>query len=148
MGRQLTEKAIVRRDSKAEKVRKLAIFMLENRKLSRQEISEQTGIPYQTLCELIRDSDLLQAIRGQASKKMLAMIPLAVQGFEDSLQTKNDKIKFMASQELLRSEKILGPERVDVTVNDNSTRTIEELQEKIKRAQNIPSPTIDAEVIS
>ncbi len=137
-----------RREVKIERLKKLAIFMLENPKLTRHEISEQFGIPYQVLCEFMRDSLLLQAVKGFASKKILGMIPLAVQGMEDSITSDNSKIKFMASQELLRSEKILGPERVDVTINDTSTRTIEELQEKIRKAQAIPSPTIDAEIIS
>lgn len=133
---------------KKERIKNLAIFMIENPKMSRQELADTFAVSYLTMCRLIRESGLLQNIKMQASKKILSMIPLAVQGMEDSLTTKNDKIKFLASQELLRSEKILGPEHVDVTINDNSTRTIEELQEKIRRAQSIPSPTIDAEIIS
>lgn len=133
---------------KDRRIKDLAIFMLENPDLTRMEAAEKFGISYQSLCSLMRDSQLLQAIKGHASKKVLGLIPLAVQGMEDSLRTKNDKIKYLASQELLRSEKILGPERIDVTLNDNSQRTIEELQEKIKRAQEIPKPTIDAEIIS
>lgn len=144
----MKEVAVARKGNRIEKIRKLAVFMLENTNLSRQEVALGFGIPYQSLCELMRDSQLLQAIKGVASKKVLGMIPIAVQGMEDSIKSKNDKIKFMASQELLRSEKILGPERIDVTVSDNSNRTIEELQEKIRRAQTIPSPTIDAEIIS
>jgi len=122
--------------------------MLENPKLSRQEVAEKYGIGYQVLCSLMRDSQLLQQIRGLASKKMIAMIPLAMEGMEDSLKTKNEKVKFMASQEVLRSENILGPNRVDITISDNSNKTIEELQEKIKKAQEIPHPTIEAEIIS
>lgn len=141
------EIAVRERGNKTERVRKLAIHMLENPKMSRQELAASFGVSYQVLCALMRDSQLLQQIGDSARKRMVTMIPLAVQGIEDSLHEKG-KIKFMAAQEVLRSEKVLGPDRVDVTINDNSQRTIEELQEKIRRAQAIPHPTIDAEIIS
>lgn len=135
------------RNNRAEKIRKLAIYMLENPTMTREEIGLAMGIPYQSLCALIRDTQLLQAIKGAASKAVLGMIPLAVKGFEDSLKSENDKIKYFASKDLLQTEKILGAERVDITINDNSQRTVEELQDMIKEAQKIPPPTIDAEII-
>lgn len=131
-----------------EQIKKIAIFMLENPEMDRREIAESFGMTYDLLCERIRDSQILSAIKGEASKAILGMIPLAVKGFRDSLTTKNEKIKYFASKDLLQTENILGPGRVDVTINDNSHKTIEELQEMIRQGQRIPPQTIDAEVIS
>lgn len=129
-------------------IKKLAHFMIDNPGLNQTEIGMALGLSHTSISNYLRDSRLLQAVKGNASKRVLQMIPLAVKGFEDSLKSKNEKIKYFSSKDLLQTERILGPERIDVTIEDNSNRTVEELQELIKDAQKIPSPTIDAELIT
>lgn len=75
------------------------------------------------------------------------MLPLAVKGFHDSLTSENEKIKYFASKDLLQSEQVLGPSRVDVTLNDTAGKTEEELRAIIAEAQALPAKTIDAEII-
>lgn len=132
---------------KTERLKKILLFMIENPEKNKEEVAAAFDISYSTLANYLRDSSLLRHLRGMASKRVLGMIPLAVQGFEDSLRSGNDKIKYFASKDLLQSEHILGAERVDVTITDNSSRTLEELQEAINQAKQVPLVTIDAELI-
>lgn len=134
--------------AKLERVREFIKFMIENPGLNRKQLALAYGVPETTVDRYLSENNILKALRGHASKKMLTMIPLAVQGFEDSITSNNAKIKYLASKDLLQSERILGPERVDVTIEDTSAKSVEELKQIIERAQKVPPQTIDAELIS
>lgn len=136
-----------KREKDLKRVREIVFHMLEHPGLNRTELAASLGVHPNTLRYYLDDSLVLAALKGSAHKRVLAMIPLAVKGFEDSLKTDNEKIKYFASKDLLQTEKILGPERIDVTVQDNSNKTVEELQEMIRQAQAIPAPTLEAEII-
>lgn len=139
-------KALTRQD-KQERTRKMIQVVLDNPGITREELAEKLGMSMSTLYHTLNHGNVMAALRLGAHKKVINMIPLAVKGYEDSLKSKNDKIKYLSSKDLLQSEKILGPERVDITVTDNSEKTEEELRELISRAQQIPVSTIDAEII-
>lgn len=132
---------------KAERVKEVAHYMIDNPGCTQLEMAHAMGLNPVTLNRYFHSSELLSALKDSSSKRILGMLPLAVKGFRDSLTTKNEKIKYFASKDLLQTEKILGPERIDVTIQDNSNRTVEELQALIQDAQKIPAPTIDAELI-
>lgn len=140
-------KALEVNTKRLEKLKEVIAFMLENPDLNRGETATAMGMSIANLSKLLHTPELLRILRDGSHKKVLSMLPLAVKGFQDSLQSRNDKIKYLSSTDLLKSEKVLGPERIDLTIQDNSERTVEELKAMIEEAQKIPSPTIDAELI-
>lgn len=136
-------------DNQTEKVQRIAWAYIENPKATHREISKATGIPITWCKELSNTNSYLSTLRIVASRKMTKLIPRALKSVEEALTSSNEDVKFRSAVKVLDNERVLGPERIDVTVNDLRHQSNERLQELVKAGQGVAEQVvIDAEVIS
>ena len=113
-----------------------------------RDIAKELRIPIKSIKYLMRDNRYLYALRMIASNKFTKYIPLALKGFRECLLTSNMEVKLRACTKVLENENILGPTRVDLSVNDLRDRPIEEIDRIIKAGQALGEQTIlNAELI-
>lgn len=131
-----------------ETIRKVVIAWMENPTARKEEIAQITGLKLNQLNWACYHNPYLKAFRSLAQKSIKNLIPLAVHGLKECLTSENEKVKLTAALELLKSEKILGSERIEVTVEDSRSRSVEDVRKLIQEAKLIPQPTIsDSELI-
>lgn len=128
--------------------RKIALALAENPKASPEEIAIKCDSTEGSIRQQMSKNGFLRMLKIVSSEKMALMLPNAVQAFAESLNARSEDVKLKAATRLLESEKVLGPDHVDVTINDYSGKTTQELWTMLC-AIKVPQPTIqDAEVIS
>jgi hypothetical protein len=135
-------------EDQPESIQKIVNVLYENPKLNNREIAVLVGLTPGTIDSYLRSNSFLKSLRYRGSLAISKMIPNAVQSLRESLEAQSEEVKLKASVKILESEKVLGPERVDVTVNDLSNKSYEELVGILGniKVPNLP-PSIDAEVI-
>ena len=131
-----------------EKIRVVAQAWIENPNATIGQISKITNLPYNQINFYCYHNPYLKVFRQLAQKKVKNLIPLALKGLESCLRNEDARIRLTAALEILKSEKILGAERVDVTVEDIRSRPIKEVHRLVQEAKLIPLPSIsETEVI-
>lgn len=130
------------------KIRRIVDVYLENPRASYEELSRRLGYSHSYVSRIVRATPYLQVLRGHASARLSNFMPLAVKGIKDSLESDNADVKFKSSVKILENENVLGPEKVDLTVNNVHNMTVPELVKLIKTAKELPEQVIDAEIIS
>lgn len=130
-----------------DRVKEIVKAFLENPKASYKEVAKIVGLSQNMVSRYCAENDYLRALRQLASHKMGSLIPLAVAGYEQSLTSDNQDVKLRAATKLLENENIMGPARVDISVNDLRNWPVDKLKELVSQGSEIPVPTIDAEVI-
>lgn len=137
-------------DEQPTKIKQIITALYENPKLTAQELGALVNLAPPTVDVYMRQNSFLKSLRTAGSRAMTKLIPNAVKSFQESLEGPNADVKLKAAVKLLESEKVLGPERIDITTNDLSDKTYDELVQILSNLDKQPilQPAIEAEVIS
>ena len=146
--KRITKAADVKFENQPESIKKIVMYLAENPKLTCEQLAARVEISPQTVRGYMSTNDFLKAIRGVGASQITKMIPAALHAFQSSLDAKSEDVKLKAAVKLLESEKVLGPDRVDITVNDLSQKSNAELEAIIANTVIVPVQTLEAEVIS
>jgi predicted transcriptional regulator len=132
-----------------ERERMVAHLLIDNPNLTYGEIGEYIGVSAATVMSYMKRGRLLKAIRSAASNEVIRMIPRAIQAYRDLLdQNENLGEKQKVATKILESEKLLGPNRMEIGVTDMRNESTERLRELIKEAKDFPDQVIqEAEVV-
>ncbi len=129
-------------------IQKVVYCLLEDPEMPKEEIAKRCDIKPNSLNVYFWSNPYLKALRLLAGKKLTNMIPKAIRGFSELLNSADDQVRLKAVTEILKSENILGPEKVSVDVNDLRSMPEHELRQLVHEATKIPSETIEGELIS
>lgn len=135
-------------ENQPEKVKAIVFALVENPNASAEEVGKKVGLGAESIRKHMSQNTYLRALRGFGSEKVTRMLPKALHALEKSLEAKSEDVALKAAKEVLQNEKVLGPDRIDVTVNDLSSKTNAELEAIIASIPSAPSQTIEAEIIS
>ncbi len=126
-------------------IRKVVTAWMENPNATKYEIATMTNMTVANISWACYHNPYLKAFRSLAQKSVKNLIPLAVHGLKQCLSSSDLNLVSKVAIELLKSEKILGSERIDVTVDDVRSKPIEEVRRLVQEAKLIPQPTISSD---
>lgn len=136
-------------EAQPETVRAIIECMMENPRMPFAEMAQRVGVSASRCQKIVYSNSYIGALRQVAGRKLSNLIPKAVRSLDESLESANADVKFKSAVKLLENEQVLGPNRVDVTLNDLRNQPVDKLQEIIKQGAAVPNQVIiDAEVVS
>ena len=131
------------------RIQQIVFALAENPKITCEELAQQTGLTSNSIRPMFYTNEYLKSLRRQGSSEVTRMIPEAVHALRGSLGAKSEDVVLKAAVKILESEKVMGPERLEVTVNDYAGKSNKELEDMIMGSVAVPKATIiEAEVIS
>ena len=153
-GRKAAAKGVGRRKKgrlpelyRPQRAEEIADYFIKNPMGNPKECANQLRVSERSVRDWMSTNPYLKALRMMATGTMSNFLPLAVKGFKQFLTGPNEKLRYDACVELLKSEKVLGPGRLEVHVNDFANRSKDELMEIIRRAAAIPKPIFEGELV-
>lgn len=134
--------------TQGEKIKEIALFMLEKPEARLSEIAQNVNMT-QTACkQLMQSNKYLMAMRSVATSEMTQMLSMALNGLKECLTSASQTVKLNACVKVLENEGIIGPTRMDISVSDLRSQPIEKINRIIEMGQRLADQTImDAEVI-
>jgi predicted transcriptional regulator len=131
-----------------DEVKRIALCLMEEPSRNVVEISEVTGLEPKVIRYHMKKNEYMRAVHLVATREMKNLIPLAVRGMRDSLSSKDVDVKLRSSLEVLKSENVLGPTRMEVIGGGITDLTVKQLQDIVQRVRgDMPEQTIiDAEL--
>lgn len=131
-----------------EKIQKIVAYLTENPKISCEELGQKVDLEATTVRNYMLSNPFLRSLREVGLIKVNHLIPKALQALEESLESPAGMVKLNASVKVLEDQKVLGPQKIDVTVSSYENKSYEELLNIVKSYTPPPPPTLDAQVIS
>jgi hypothetical protein len=129
-------------------IKRIATCWIEHPTFSISQIGQILGIPAKQIKYYCYFNPYLKAFRELAKKSVSNLIPLAIKGFRECLTSDNERIKLDAATLLLKSERVLGSDKLDVTVSNNDEIIdVKELRKIVQAAKLIPDQTIPDEYL-
>lgn len=126
----------------------IARILLDDPKTTFQELAKATGLSVGTVRNYAYKSKVLRALRAFANKEITHMISGSLKAYQEILNGNNQDVKFRAATKILESEKVLGPNRLEIGVSDMANESTEHLRQLVKEAKDFPDQTImEAEVV-
>lgn len=135
-------------EAQPDKVKQLVGILIENPKTTAEEMALKMDLSVSTVRHYMYSNPFLVALRHSGISQITKMIPAALEALKGSLNAASEEVRLKASVKVLENEKILGPERIDLTVSTYHNKSTEELEEIYKQAQLPPPQTISSEFIS
>lgn len=128
-------------------VKKIVQVLMENPRMKVVDIAKETGLTPAEVTFHMNRNEYMKAVQMIATRKVKNLIPKALKGLDESLVSKDGDIKLKSSMEVLKSEGVLGPTKIEVT-SGVSELTVQQLQDIILRAKLENSDqTIPAELV-
>lgn len=130
----------------SETIKRVVATLIENPRARDKELAELAGVSFLTIKKAFQSNAYVKVLRQLATGRMKALIPYALKGLKECLESTNDRVKLDASIALLKSERIMGTDKIDVTVTEGR-KSIEEMREIVRRAKLIPSPMVEEALV-
>jgi len=135
-------------DERSKAIEMVVMCIVEDPNAKLADIRRKTGLRRGQIQEVFGSNPYLKTLKRVATRRVTLMIPEAVKALLQSIkQSDSTEVKFKAAVKVLENEDVLGPNKIDVTVNDLRSKSDAELRKIIEEAQQIPSQTIEAELI-
>lgn len=114
---------------------------------TRDEIASMLGITGPRVSQVLHHPRVVRAFPILAQRRLGSLIPKALGAQEEIItQSVNLVAKDKASARILEQTGVFSATRIDVN-HSVDTRTVAEMRDLIRKAKELPSITIDAEVI-
>jgi DNA-binding Lrp family transcriptional regulator len=135
-------------ENQPDRIKAIVFALVEDPKITVLELAEKVGLEPDSVRKHMHKNQFLRALRGFGAEKVTRMLPKALYALDKSLEANSEDVRLKAAKEVLQNEKVLGPERIDVTVNDLASKTNAELEAMLAAIKLAPQNTIEAEIIS
>jgi len=137
-------------DGLGPQARKVAEYFLFNPQSTYQQIADHFNISPQRVSNIINSSRFFRAIKLGSQLYLKRSVPRAAHTLVKCLESASEEVKLKSSIKILENDNVIGPERLDVTVNDLSKKSYAELEAMVREMTKVKpeAPTIDAEIIS
>lgn len=132
-----------------ERQKKIAHMLIDNPRVTMEELARETGVTINTVAAYMAQAKILKALRHVGAQEVTRMIPRALKAYSEILdQTVNVSERNKVATKVLESEKIIGPNRVEIGIRDMASESTERLRQMIKEAKEFPDQVItEAEVV-
>lgn len=134
---------------RAPATKRVCDLLQENPEMDPKEIAKALGISFQRVYQIMRSDPALK-IRLRAYRNTFeGYTKKSLNAFKECLELKrHPDVKLKASIRQLEEVGVIGPESINVNVNNVRDMTDEQLNEIIKRGASVPSATIvDGQIV-
>lgn len=134
-------------EDQPEAVKKIVCALAANPKMTRAELAKAVGLSIVTVDTYLYSNDFLAAVRVVGAQSITNMIPQAINTLGKALESTSEEVKFKAATKILENERVLGPNRLEIDVNDLSKKPFEELEKMYEQMPTVPRPVLDVQEI-